>query len=271
MKSHALALLAGGLLLAGCASSEPPPMAAQPAARLMGAWIVTDTFPAGPVTDMASAPKGQSLRFDSGIAGDGWGGTCAMPAYREWTAPLASALGIKSMADQFQKLVVVLEIQCYAQPFGSYAVMPDGALMTRHGNWVLRLERAAKLAGNPAPMMPDAMMAAPAPMALMPAPAPEPPPAPPPVAEPPKPETPAQLVYLASYNTEAWARKGWMILSARSSALKGAEPVMKNVDIAGKGTMVRLFAPAKDDAQAKSICKDLASMVPDCGAKDRGG
>ena len=77
------------------------------------------------------------------------------------------------------------------------------------------------------------------------------------------------LVYLASYKTEAWAKKGWGILAAQSASLKGLEPVMRSVEIKGKGTFVRLFAAAKDEADGKRLCKELGHAISECGAAGR--
>ena len=86
---------------------------------------------------------------------------------------------------------------------------------------------------------------------------------------PPHAAAPVLLVYLASYKTEAWARKGWGILTAQSASLKAVEPVTRNVEIKGKGTFVRLFAPAKDAADGKRICQELGKAIAECGAAGR--
>jgi len=254
-----LALLPLGAvaLLAGCAAS-PQPM---DGGWYQGTWIVTDAFPSGAVTDAASAPRGQAVPMDTARAGDAAGRVCPSPRYSEDRAPLSSVVGAAAadwpgMSDQ----VTVLNVDCDGRPFARYAVMADGALMARYGGWVLRLEHGEKLAANPAPMMAEP---AAAPMAV----APPPPPAvtpPPPVAE-----APRRLVYLASYKTEAWARKGWGVLAGHSAALKASEPVLKDVEIKGKGKFVRLFAGARDDGAAKTICKELGKAIAECGVAGR--
>ena len=252
----------GVLALAACAS-QPTAMTNASASPTGGTWIVTDAFPAGAVTDMASAPRGQMVRLEAGMAGDVAGRACPWPVYRDSSMPLESVLG--SSAGSLPGRSAVLEVDCAGQRFSTYAVMSDGSLLTRHGGWLLRLERGDKLAANPAPMLPDAP-----PMMLIPA-APEPDHHPMAVAEPPPspPATPAMLVYLASYKTEAWAKKGWGILAAQSASLKASEPVTRSVDLKDKGKFVRLFAPAKDVAEGKRICAELGKAISDCGATGR--
>ena len=257
---HWLATGLGVLALAACAS-QPTAMTTAPAGPTGGTWIVTDAFPAGAVTDMASAPRGQLVRLEAGMAGDSSGRACPWPVYRDGSMPLESVLG--SSSGSLPGRSPVLEVDCAGQRFSTYAVMADGSLLTRHGAWLLRLERGDKLAANPAPMLPDAP-----PMMLTPATAPEPA-HPLAAAEPSPPAAPTMLVYLASYKTEAWAKKGWGILAAQSASLKAAEPVTRSVDIKDKGTFIRLFAPAKTAAEGKRICAELGKAISDCGATGR--
>ncbi|OAN52397.1 hypothetical protein A6A04_00230 [Paramagnetospirillum marisnigri] len=245
--------LAPLLLLAACAT-EPGGMAASaPPDSIAGTWIVTDAFPAGPVTDMASAPRGQRVRLDPDMAGDVAGRACPWPSYAESMGAAESVLGHGGAATPQP----ILTVMCAGEAFARYAVQADGSLLTRFGAWLLRLEHGEKLATNPAPMTPEAV-----PMPLV---------APPPPAAttPPAVMAPPTLVYLASYRTEAWARKGWGILSGQAASLKGMEPVMRSVDIKGMGKFIRLFAPAQDGAQAKAICKELSKAIAECGAAGR--
>ncbi len=249
-----------GLLLAACAQSAPeavptdavsPPAVASTAAP-GGTWIVTDAFPAGAVIDAASTPRGQRLQMDADNAGDAAGRLCPAPFYRTATAPLGRMLvvGVDAVLD---REVPVLEIDCVGRPFARYAALPDGSLLTRHGPWLLRLERGKALAANPAPMMPDSPVpAANAASAVT-------------HDTPPSPT----LVYLASYRTEAGAAKGWSILAAASASLKALHPVTRGVDIHGKGRYVRLFAPAGDAAAAKRICSELGKAIAECGTAGR--
>jgi hypothetical protein len=266
-------------LLGGCAA----PLQPMEGTWHHGTWIVTDAFASGGVADTASAPRGQPVPMEAGRAGDASGRVCPSPLYAEDRASLASVIGASapdwpSMAEK----VPVLLVECLGRLMATYAVMSDGALLTRYGAWVLRLEHGEKLATNPAPMMaePVAPPMAMTPLPAMPPPARVEPPAvakvkPPVVArvEPPAaaaaPAASHKLVYLASYKSEDWARKGWGVLTGHSSSLKEAEPVMKAVEIQGKGTFVRLFASAKDDGAAKLICKELGKAITECGVMGR--
>ncbi len=254
-----LTAAAGVLALGACASDPATPSATSPRG---GTWVVTDVFPAGPVTDPGSAPRGQMVRLDAGMAGDAAGRACPWPSYHDTAMPLGTVLGAAGSNATLAATVGVLEVACAGQPFATYAVMPDGSLLGRHGPWLLRLEPGEKLAANPAPMVSDV------PMMLTP-PAAEPMPPPPMAETPPHAAAPVLLVYLASYKTEAWARKGWGILTAQSASLKAVEPVTRNVEIKGKGTFVRLFAPAKDAADGKRICQELGKAIAECGAAGR--
>ncbi|ARJ68000.1 hypothetical protein WV31_03600 [Magnetospirillum sp. ME-1] len=264
--SRAVPFLGGLVLLAGCAAS-PQPMDGN--AWHHGTWIVTDAFASGSVADSGSAPRGQSVPMEANRAGDAAGRVCPSPRYGQDRAPLASVIGAAAPAPTpdwpgLGEKVAILQVECAGKAFATYAVMGDGALLTRYGPWVLRLEHGEKLAANPAPMM--AEPPAP-PMAV----AALPPAAPPPAAAPAEAPAagPRKLVYLASYKTEDWARKGWSILTGHSAGLKASEPVMKTVDIKDKGRFVRLFAAAKDDAAAKAICRELGKAVAECGVAGR--
>ncbi|EME70631.1 hypothetical protein H261_06986 [Paramagnetospirillum caucaseum] len=254
--------LGAAALLGGCASPRPVD-----GSWHHGTWIVTDAFASRAVSDAASAPRGQAVPMDAARAGDAAGRVCPSPRYGEERAPLNTVIGAAAPAGAgLDETVAVLAVECAGQPFARYAVMGDGALLTRYGGWVLRLEHGEKLAANPAPMM--AEPAAP-PMALAAAlPPPAPPPAPAPAAAPAA-GAPRKLVYLASYKTEDWARKGWGILAGRSSTLKASEPVMKSVELKGKGKFVRLFAGARDDGAAKAICTELGKTIAECGVAGR--
>lgn len=257
----ALPLLGGLALLGGCATSSQP----MDGATHLGTWIVTDAFASGAVADAASAPRGQTIPMEAARAGDAAGRVCPSPRYVQDMATLGSVIGAApSQESRLTQSVRVLAVECAGKPFATYAMMGDGAMLTRYGGWVLRLEHGEKLAANPAPMM--AEPAAP-PMVLAAMPAPMPAPAAEPAAA--APVAAKTLVYLASYKTEAWARKGWGILAGHSATLKTSEPVMKNVEIKGKGTFVRLFAGARDQAGGKMICKELGKAIAECGVAGR--
>jgi hypothetical protein len=250
-------LLGALAFLGGCAAT-PQPM---DGAAHLGTWIVTDAFASGAVADAASAPRGQTVPMEASRAGDAAGRVCPSPRYVQDMAPLGSVIGaVSPQGSRLAEQVRVLTVECAGRPFAVYAMMGDGVLLTRYGGWVLRLEHGEKLAANPAPMMAEP---APPPMALAAMPAPMPAPA---AAAPVAAKT---MVYLASYKTEAWAKKGWGILAERSATLKASEPVTKSVDIKGKGKFVRLFAGARDEAGGKMICKELGKTIAECGAAGR--
>ncbi|RAU23098.1 hypothetical protein CU669_02735 [Paramagnetospirillum kuznetsovii] len=255
------------LLLAACSSG--PTTMDSPATAFGGTWVVTDSFPAGGVTDMGSSPLGQMVRMDAAMAGDVAGRACPWPSYGDSKGVLGSVVGAitSPLPQSLESPVGVLEVTCAGQRFATYAVLADGSMLTRHGPWLLRLEHGEKLAARPAPMAPEPSMAPEAHMAPVahmaiaaPAIAMDPPAAP---AAPPK------LVYLASYKTEAWAKKGWGILAAQSASLKALQPVTHAVDLKGKGKFIRLFAPAADEAAGKRICHELGKAISDCGASGR--
>lgn len=256
------ALVPAALLLSACATS-PAPTSATPGVAYGGTWVVTDSFPAGTVTDPASAPRGQRVRMDAGMAGDAAGRSCPWPDYRESKANLAAVIGGDGATAALAAPVGMLEVDCAGTRFASYAIMADGSLLTRYGAWLLRLEHGERLAANPAPMTP------PEPAAALPPPQEPPPPvaqaAPPPAV----PAAPPHLVYLASYKTEAWARKGWGILAGHSASLKPLAPVLRPVDLKDKGKFVRLFAPAASAAEGRRICAELGKAIGECGAPGR--
>jgi hypothetical protein len=250
----------GGLVLLAACASDPNPTMSRPNPALDGIWVVTDAFPAGAVTDTASAPRGQRVRLDAGMASDPAGRLCPWPSFADHTARLGEAIEASGGFPALDVMVAVLEVRCANAPFSRYAVLADGSLLHRHGPWLLRLEQGEKLARDPAPLSP-----AESPMVMMAAPVPLPPPM---AAEPP-PSGPPVLVYLASYKTEAWARKGWTVLTGQSATLKGLEPVTRGVEIQNKGKFVRLFAPAKDIESGKAICRDLGKTLGECGVPGR--
>ncbi|MBI3445851.1 MAG: hypothetical protein HY055_10955 [Magnetospirillum sp.] len=252
--------LASLLFLGACASE--PPMTSGMGGWVKGAWIVTDAFAAGGVTDPHSAPRGQVIRLEAESAGDAAGRICPGPSYGESQDSLAAFSGAGAPDwPGMGGMVTILEVTCAGQPFARYAVLADGSMLTRYGAWLLRLEQGEKLAANPAPMSPEPAMA---PVPVLPISDAAPPPASAPVAA-----APPKLVYLASYRTEAWAKKGWGILMAQSPSLKGLEPVTHPVEIKGKGKFVRLFAAAKDDQSGAHLCKELGKTIKECGIKGR--
>lgn len=77
------------------------------------------------------------------------------------------------------------------------------------------------------------------------------------------------IVYLASYPTEAKARAGWKTLAKAAPQLRGQDPRVMPVDLGKKGKWVRLYALAADEAERNALCKRLARLVDECGARNR--
>jgi hypothetical protein len=62
------------------------------------------------------------------------------------------------------------------------------------------------------------------------------------------------------------ARRGWAGLSGRSAVLDGRDPVLRPIDLKGRGHFVRLYAPVADAAAAKTLCSGLRTVLSDCDA-----
>jgi len=248
--------LAAALLITACTAAPPP--AAAPTARAMavapgGIWQVAAVFPAG--RDML---VGQQMRLEATEATDALGRICASPVWSRGEATEADFLGARHPG--LARTVPTITADCAGRPFASFALWPDGSLMTRADGFVLRLERAEALARPPAPTPMPAETHAPPPDA---APAEHHPPAHARThAEPPGTD---HLVYLASYGSNAAAEKGWRLLAAKSAAIAKASPEMKPVDIKGKGKFVRLYAKAGSDAEAGAMCGEVEHDLPGCG------
>jgi hypothetical protein len=236
--------MAAVLLLAACAGQAPPPPAdAQATAQATapgGDWVVTDVW-GGSSRDPAGMERlvGQTVRLDANGAGDILGRVCDAPAWREGETTEAAFLGAMDRVHEFPALrrpLTVIEARCDGQPFGRYARWHDGSLMARLGHTVLRLVPAAAV-----------IRATPAPTVAPPTPAP---------AE--------RLVYLASYRNAKEVEKGWRELTAHSPTLAGLSQVTRTITLPRKGTWLRLFAAAHDDAEARKLCGELGKEVPDC-------
>lgn len=76
----------------------------------------------------------------------------------------------------------------------------------------------------------------------------------------------ALAIHLASYKDPGNAEKGWQqLLAANRDQLQGLRPLVRKVDITGKGTFYRLHAgPVADEAQGKAICRVLAQRGSYC-------
>lgn len=77
------------------------------------------------------------------------------------------------------------------------------------------------------------------------------------------------LVYLASYKTEDRAKQGFKTLAKSSPLLARQEPILRSFDLGPKGTWVRLYAMADDEAGRKAICSQVGKRVDECGARNR--
>lgn len=244
------AALFAAAFAAGCAGQPeaPPPAAAIPAKAPGGHWRVTQAQAAAPMPTSESPYLGQVLALDDTAAGAPSGRFCDHPAYSGRTAPAADILGtaVRPAEARDAEPRPVTQVTCGDEDFGHYLHLADGALLTRVNDWVLRLEPAPK--PEPAPAA-----AAPAPV-------------PPPVAKAPDPR---RVVYLASYKTEKAALAGWAVLAKASPVLSGQEPVTRTVDLGKKGSWVRLYGMAADEAERALICKQVAGKVDECGARNR--
>lgn len=78
-------------------------------------------------------------------------------------------------------------------------------------------------------------------------------------AEPPA-ETPAAIAgdeaHLASYRHKADAERGWKVLSEAYSSVLYFHPVIREVDLPGKGHFFRLFADG-DQVMVESLCRSM--------------
>lgn len=73
-------------------------------------------------------------------------------------------------------------------------------------------------------------------------------------------------VHLASYKEPGNAERGWQqMIAAHRDQLQGMRPLIRKVDIAGKGVFYRLHAgPLESDAQGKAICRVLVQRGAYC-------
>lgn len=74
------------------------------------------------------------------------------------------------------------------------------------------------------------------------------------------------LIHLASYRQIATAERGWRELSSQfGDILEGLGPVIREIDIDGKGIYQRLFAgPLNDEAEARDRCRRLQARGAYC-------
>ncbi|MEQ8603940.1 MAG: SPOR domain-containing protein [Marivibrio sp.] len=79
----------------------------------------------------------------------------------------------------------------------------------------------------------------------------------------------AVALHLASYKQQANAERGWRELSAANSdLLGGTRPIVRRVDVPGKGLFYRLYAgPIADMANARALCTALKARNLYCAAR----
>lgn len=71
-------------------------------------------------------------------------------------------------------------------------------------------------------------------------------------------------IHLASYQGISAAKRGWKTLLGEFDALDPLSPLYVNVDVAGKGPMVRLYATGGDKAALASACTALQAKGAYC-------
>jgi hypothetical protein len=71
-------------------------------------------------------------------------------------------------------------------------------------------------------------------------------------------------IHLASYSGISAAKRGWKTLLGEFDALDPLSPLYVNVDVPGKGAMIRLYATGGDDAALKNACSALAAKGAYC-------
>lgn len=259
MKPYAAVLSV--LALTACASDPEMPMAAAPpAVRVQvpgGDWAVAD-YPAGEAAETTASPyAGQLVTLNADRAVDPAGRVCLNPVY--------SAVEGLPAPDAAPRQIVA--VTCEGMPFLTLVSQPDGTWLTRTNAWVLKLSKAeSPPAPAPAPAVaPVAIAPEAAPAVEVPIPAP----AAAPEAKPQPKQNGGTLVYLASYKTEKGAQAGYAILARHSALLAKQKPVIQSVDLGKKGTWVRLYALAADEAERGQICHQVGKRVDECGARNR--
>jgi hypothetical protein len=256
-----LSVLPLTLLLAACAGEPvpPPPEAAapipvqQPMAAVApmsvpgGEWMVTEIFGPEPLRAQGGL-VGRRIRLDKEMAIDPLGRPCPLPTYgtsQTGEAEFLGGLPARTATDMPARMTTLVEVTCDGKPFARFASWRDGSLLTRVGGSILRLARSET---QPQPQPEDVK---PSPVVT--------------ASAPPPPAAGETLVYLASYNGNATAQRGWRRLKAQSKMLASLDHETKDVNLPGKGRFIRLFAKAKSAEQARQLCSELRHQIPDCG------
>jgi hypothetical protein len=71
-------------------------------------------------------------------------------------------------------------------------------------------------------------------------------------------------IHLASYSGISAAKRGWKTLLGEFDALDPLSPLYVNVDVPGKGAMIRLYATGGDAASLKQACNALTAKGAYC-------
>jgi hypothetical protein len=71
-------------------------------------------------------------------------------------------------------------------------------------------------------------------------------------------------IHLASYTGMNSAARGWQVLHDKYPELAALKPLYVTVDLADKGTMIRLFATGAKESKLKQICSDLQAKQAYC-------
>ena len=81
-----------------------------------------------------------------------------------------------------------------------------------------------------------------------------------------QPDPTAYGIHLASFGSEANARKSWTQLQARHpDLLDGKTLALRSVDLGDRGVFVRVIAvPYTDSAAARAVCRDLERRAQYC-------
>ncbi|MBI2254821.1 MAG: hypothetical protein HYU58_09400 [Proteobacteria bacterium] len=75
---------------------------------------------------------------------------------------------------------------------------------------------------------------------------------------------PGTAMHLASYKGQSAAKRGWKILLGEYDELDPLSPLYVNVDVPGKGEMIRLYATGVEPAEIAKICAALKAKKVYC-------
>jgi len=251
-------------VLAACA--EPPVVVPPDISWLAQSWTVTEAWPLE--YNAPAAPLGQKVNLAEIGTGDVGGRVCPKGILTLSEQPLSVILGGEETLDELGRIVPKVTYSCDGQAFGAYARIEPQELVTRFGPWLLWLRPSKTVIAIPFQTQvipgPQPILPAMASMAVTPA---DPAEHAATVVQP-MPSDKRQ-VYLASYTQDMLALKGFDEIKHLSQALSQAKPILKPIDIPGKGHYVRLFAQVDGPALADQICNDLRGQIKDSCAPNR--